>query len=475
MYMKSGYRNGANKAEPPQIKGIHIIRMHTAIIVISCVLSMLLTATAYHVSATLHDTYTAIDEFAVCTQTENSFITASNYLTEQVRLYTVTGQQEYVDHYFLEVLEIHQRETAIEELSGYALEPETIAALQSALDRSNALTEREIYAIRLTASALERDMAAFPHEVQEVVLSDEDQGLTSDEMREKASDLVFGAAYQDAKSQIKSDMDDSLASLNSTIQGRMEGGYTTFQGAMQLHRILIGIHFAATLAGFLFTILLVVIPITSYVRCIKAGESMKVMGAYECRCLAHNYNTIFDQNAAQEDQLRYQAEHDALTGLLNRGAFDALKQSLGREHCPVGLLIVDVDKFKQVNDGFGHEMGDKILQKVANLLTENFQSIGKPARIGGDEFAVVLTGAGQEKESAILEKIQTINQTLTHPGGKFPVVSLSVGGAFSEDGFSDSLYKRADLALYEVKEHGRCGCKFYDGQELPASDSSANS
>ena len=467
MYMKLGYRNGSDKIEPPQIKGIHIIRMQTAIMIISCVLFLLLTATAYHVSATLHDTYTAINEFAVCTRTENSFIAASDYLTEQVRLYTVTGQQEYVDHYFQEALEVRQRETAIEELSGYASEPETIASLQGALDRSNALMEREIYAIRLTASALDRDMAVFSHRVLEVVLSDEDQVLPSDAMREKARDLVFGTAYQEAKNQIKNDMDDSLASLNSTIQGRMEEGYATFQGAMKSHRILIGIHFAAMLAGFLFTILLVVLPMTSYVQRIKAGKSLKVTGAYECKCLAHTYNTMFAQNAAQKDQLRYHAEHDALTGLLNRGAFDALKQSLGGESRPVGLLIVDVDKFKQVNDGCGHEMGDQVLQKVANLLAENFQSIGTPARIGGDEFAVVLTGAGQAKESEIFEKIHAINRTLTHPNGKFPEVSLSVGGAFSESGFSDSLYKRADLALYEVKEHGRCGCQFYAGQKLP--------
>ncbi|MDE7262415.1 MAG: GGDEF domain-containing protein [Oscillospiraceae bacterium] len=468
MNIKAGYWNGGDKMEqPPQIKGIHISRMHTAIIIISCVLSMLLTATAYYVSSTLHDTYTAIDDFAVCTQTENSFIAASDYLTEQVRLYIVTGQQEYVDNYFQETLEVRRREAAIEALSGYDLKPETIAALQSALDRSNALMEQEIYAICLTAAALDRDMAVFPQAVQEAALTDADQVLTSDEMKEKASGLVFGAAYQAAKSQIKSDMDYSLTGLNGTIQDRMEGGYASFQGAMHVHRIFIGVHFAATLAGFLFTILLVVLPVTSFVRRIKAGETLRVVGAYECKCLAHTYNAMFAKNAAQEDQLRHQAEHDALTGLLNRGAFDALQQALSQENRPVGLLIVDVDKFKQVNDGCGHAMGDKVLQKVADLLTENFQSIGKPARIGGDEFAVILTGAGQEKESEILEKIHAINQTLTHPAGKFPVVSLSVGGAFSEAGFSGNLYKRADLALYEVKEHGRCGCRFYAGQELP--------
>lgn len=468
MNQKLSGRKGTDKAEQlPQVKGIRISHMNAAIIVITCVLSILMIATAYYVSKTLHKSYIAINDFAVCTQTEHSFIEASDYLTEQVRLYTVTGDREYVDNYFQEMQEARRREAAIGELSRYDLEAETINTLQSALDRSNALVEREIYAIRLATAALGRDVAAFPQAVRETELTDEDQLLTPDEMEEKAQDLVFGATYQAAKGQIKSDMEYSLTSLNSTIQGRMEEGYASFQGAMQSHRILIDVQFAATLAGFLFTILLVVLPMTSYVRKLKAGEPLQVVGAYECKCLAHTCNIMSSKNAAQKDQLRHQAEHDALTGLLNRGAFDALQQALSRESRPVGLLIVDVDKFKQVNDGYGHEMGDKVLQKVAGLLAENFQSIGRPARIGGDEFAVILTEVGREEESGILAKIHAINEVLTHPAGEFPVVSLSVGGAFSEGGFSDSLYKRADSALYEVKEHGRCGCRFYAGQELP--------
>lgn len=468
MDIKLGRRNGTDQMKLPEIKGIRISHLHATIIVISCILYILLTATAYFVSDTLHDTYTAIDDFAVCTQMENSFVAASDYLKEQVRLYTVTGQREYVDNYFTEVLETRRRETAIETLTQYGLETETVATLQSALDRSNALMEREIYAIRLMAAALDRDVAVFPQAVRETALTDQDRLLTSEEMKEKARDLVFGATYQSAQGQIKSDMDYSLTSLNNTIRSRMEAGYAGFQGAMRVHSILIGVHFTAMLIGFLFTILLVVLPMTGYVRRLKAGESLRVVGAYECKCFAHTCNILFAKNAAQKDQLRHQAEHDALTGLLNRGAFDALQQTLSQVSRTVGLLIVDVDKFKQVNDGYGHEIGDKVLQKVAGLLAENFQSIGKPARIGGDEFAVILTDAGQEEESGIQAKIHAINETLTHPAGEFPVVSLSVGGAFSENGFSDSLYKRADSALYEVKEHGRCGCRFYVGQELPA-------
>ena len=128
---------------------------------------------------------------------------------------------------------------------------------------------------------------------------------------------------------------------------------------------------------------------------------------------------------------------------------------------PVALLIIDVDKFKLVNDGYGHEMGDRILRKVAALLEKSFRSTDYPARIGGDEFAVIMPELSEDKKDMLMQKVDAINQILLHPDNDEPAVSLSVGGAFSENGFSDDLYNRADTALYHVKENGRCGCGFY--------------
>ncbi|MDE7243960.1 MAG: GGDEF domain-containing protein, partial [Oscillospiraceae bacterium] len=248
----------------------------------------------------------------------------------------------------------------------------------------------------------------------------------------------------------------------SNIQITMERGYDNFKGAMQEHQILILCHAIVTALGFVLTILLVVFPMTHYIKQIKARESLRVMGAYECKCLAQTYNVMLAKNEDHENRLRHQAEHDALTGLLNRGTFEQMRQKLSAEKKTVGLLIVDVDKFKQVNDGYGHEMGDKVLQRVAGLLTENFGDTGIPCRVGGDEFSVILTGVAPEKEPDVQAQVEAINELLTHPADGLPVVSLSVGGAFSRDGFTDGLYKHADVALYAVKENGRCGCRFYN-------------
>lgn len=443
-------------------RGIRISRMNVVIIVVSCILYVLLTVTVNHFAKTFSDTYRMMEEYVSCEQDGALLLDGSDYLTEQVRLYTVTMDPAYMERYFTEANETRSRENAVAALEGYSLDQDTSAALHAALDHSNALMEEEIYAMRLVAEARGLAPAFLPQEVQAVSLMKEDAALSSEEMIKKAQNMVFGSGYQASKQEIKDDIEQLLERLGSTSRRRMEGGYDNLKAAMKAHQVLIGLHFAGTLVGFIFTLLLVILPMWSFVRRIGAGRTLRVVGAYECKCLAMTCNEMFARNTEQKDALRHQAEHDALTGLLNRGAFDSLRQKLHDEGGKVGLLIVDVDKFKQVNDGFGHEMGDRVLKQVANLLTENFQSMGSPARIGGDEFSVILTNASQKQEKAILKKIESINKTLTHPSDGLPVVSLSVGGAFSEEGFTDGLYKRADLALYEVKEHGRCGCRFYD-------------
>ena len=456
--------NIASTQQAPVNKGIHISGMHIVIILVSCLMSMLLSATAARVNHTLQDSYNAIDGFVACTETENIFTSVSDYLTEQARLYTVLADQEYMDNYIEEAFEGRHRESAIERLSEYDLDDGISTYLQSALEHSYALQEQELYALRLAAAAQSHSADSLPQEVREVSLTDADSRLAPEEMREKAQEMVFGASYQEAKEQIRNDMQYSAGTLHDATQQRMEGGYAIFRRSMKQHRFLIGVQFAATLAGFLFTILLVVLPLMFFVKSIQERKTLRVFGAYECRCLAQTCNTMFALNAAHEDRLRHQAEHDALTGLLNRGAYDALQEKLRQAGGQVGLLIIDVDKFKLVNDGYGHEMGDRVLKRVADLLAENFDALGHPARIGGDEFSVILTKANPDKENDILAAIQAINETLTHPADDLPVVSLSVGGAFSADGFTADLYKHADLALYEVKEHGRCGCRFYTEQ-----------
>jgi diguanylate cyclase (GGDEF)-like protein len=154
---------------------------------------------------------------------------------------------------------------------------------------------------------------------------------------------------------------------------------------------------------------------------------------------------------------RWKSRHDALTGLLNRTAFQELCHTMGESNYPMALLIMDVDKFKDVNDTYGHEVGDRALIKVGDLLMRYFRTEDHVIRFAGDEFLVMMEHTTSEDRYIIASKINQINDELQHPEAGLPKLSLSVGIAFSADGYHDDLFRQADLELYRAKKNGRCG------------------
>lgn len=162
-----------------------------------------------------------------------------------------------------------------------------------------------------------------------------------------------------------------------------------------------------------------------------------------------------------EDRMRYLALHDPLTGLPNRALFsDRLQHAMAialRDQSHVALMFIDLDKFKPVNDTYGHAIGDLLLQEVAHRMLACVRESDTVARIGGDEFVVTARVAGAHDALAVGEKVR---QTLEHPfvlDGHVLQISCSVGVAlFPEHGQDDiTLAKNADTAMYQAKEQGR--------------------
>lgn len=153
------------------------------------------------------------------------------------------------------------------------------------------------------------------------------------------------------------------------------------------------------------------------------------------------------------------ARRDALTGLQNRlSANERLRTEflrMKRTGHPYTALLMDIDHFKRVNDTYGHETGDQVLQSVAEILQGSIRATDFVARFGGEEFLVLLPETGAEGALTIAEKIRAAVAEQDFPGVKR--VTISVGGACasSEDTNEDEAVRRADAALYEVKEHGR--------------------
>lgn len=148
---------------------------------------------------------------------------------------------------------------------------------------------------------------------------------------------------------------------------------------------------------------------------------------------------------------------DALTGINNRRAFEhSLAQELAlveRRSTPLSLVIVDVDHFKMINDTYGHAAGDKVLQSIAALLTKTARNVDVVARIGGEEFAVILPNTDETSALTIAERMRAavanevwLNTPLT--------ISLGTATLSSHEDAS-SLFVRADKAMYAAKANGR--------------------
>ncbi len=163
-----------------------------------------------------------------------------------------------------------------------------------------------------------------------------------------------------------------------------------------------------------------------------------------------------------EERFRHMALHDDLTGLATRvllqDRLETAVDSANRHKTGVALLLVDLDKFKDVNDTFGHLAGDEVLRVTASRLIEAVRKIDTVARIGGDEFVVLLTDL---REPHIAERIAAkAVAALGLPvlfGGQILPISVSVGvcSAFAPDLDAETLLKRADAALYRAKARGR--------------------
>jgi two-component system cell cycle response regulator len=155
---------------------------------------------------------------------------------------------------------------------------------------------------------------------------------------------------------------------------------------------------------------------------------------------------------------------DALTGLHNRrymaGQLQALMSRAGQGGDPVAVLVMDIDHFKAVNDGFGHDAGDEVLREFAVRLATNVRAIDLPCRLGGEEFVVVMPGASLEDASIVADRIRRDVGSMPFPimsGAESLAITVSVGVAASTGASDnpDALLKRADEGVYEAKSRGR--------------------
>jgi diguanylate cyclase (GGDEF)-like protein len=166
------------------------------------------------------------------------------------------------------------------------------------------------------------------------------------------------------------------------------------------------------------------------------------------------------------DQIRYLAEFDTLTGLPNRAQFQSALQRLSLSYfngaCPAALLLIDLDGFKGINDTFGHQTGDSSLKEAAERLQMACQGAELVARIGGDEFAVLVSDYGSVDAVADLARrvVQCLSRSVERGGYRINV-GASVGVALFDGSAPSDIFAKADAALYEAKTAGKSCFRTY--------------
>lgn len=405
---------------------------------------------------------TTTEQYILCEKAATNLRDGSDYLTEQVRLYVMTGQQNYLDSYFEEADHTRRRENALAALETYFDGTHTFTTLETAMDLSTQLMDTEYYAMRLVLETGDSDQVSWPAPIQAITLSADDEALSSSGKLRRAQQLVCDDNYQSVRTQISAQVSRCLSDLIQQTRDQQSQASVVFFGMYQKLEMSIGILVVITLGVCILIRRLVVVPILKCNESIKAGQPFPVEGADELQVMAETYNKVYQENKEAQELIRHKAEHDALTDLLNLGSFEKLLGVYEQGTAPFALIIIDVDRFKSVNDTYGHTVGDKTLKNVAALLCAAFRSGDHVFRIGGDEFAVIMVEMTSDLDYTIREKVDAINQTLAQQDDGLPKVSLSVGVAFSDrPDPTGTIFQNADQALYHQKNHGKAGCSFY--------------
>ena len=428
----------------------------TIIISIVLLISTLMTQSSY--KKTVESTYNYID----WEQTAERLQAGSDYLTDQVRTFVVTGNVKHMNNYFEEANVTQRRDKALalleENLKGNA----AYKYLEESMKESLELMNIEYYAMNLAARAYGYDFSTLPIEVASYIVEDGDLVLSKEDQIKKAMELVFDDTYHDYKERIYNGVNKSIVELGALTEKNLNDAFAKLQRLLIIQQVLIVVIVIVVITLIILTLIQVVNPLIKAIPQIKNEKMLPIEGAYEYRYLAKTYNKMYKASKQHEKFLAYEATHDALTDALNINGFNEIIKGFNFENS--ALIVVDVDDFKNVNDSSGHLVGDDVLKLLATYLKNYFRRSDVICRMGGDEFVVIVTNINDTKEQreSICDKIKRINEQLSNQQPDIPLCSVSAGVAFGEEGIlTEEIIKRADKALYYVKENGKHDCAFY--------------
>lgn len=169
-----------------------------------------------------------------------------------------------------------------------------------------------------------------------------------------------------------------------------------------------------------------------------------------------------------ENELRWMANHDGLTSIGNRRSFNTTFNELLQKHIPGVLIFIDVNRFKQINDIFGHNAGDQVLIDIANKLLHLTRATDTISRFAGDEFTILMTHVNHQDIPGVLQKLSTeLNSSIQTGSGRSVQYSVSIGASLFPDQGHDpqELINNADMAMYNAKKKGMGHWHIFDSDD----------
>ena len=442
-------------------QGLSLKFTSALMLVISIIIMLVLLVTTFLTFRSFTYLENSTESYMAMQDAASDLMTGSDYLTEEIQCYTVIGTRVHMENYFNEADVLRRREGAIERMEAAMPNSPALERLNEAMAESVSLMEREFYAMRLMLEA--KGDTDIPEALQDVVLTEADAALSPEEKIERAMMMVHDSVYCSQKDHIRIAFAQCIEELKAATRISQTETETRARNWLTWMAILILIQSIAIFSMLWLTTRLGIKPVLSAVDHIKNDQSLPVIGASEFRYLAGTYNVMYAAYKKSIAHLNFKASHDELTGAYNRSGYELIKESL--DLTSTALMILDADKFKDINDNYGHKKGDEVLKRIAGILKNSFRSDDYVCRIGGDEFVIFMVHIENNPKELIERKVLEINTVLGKGGEDIPPITLSAGVAFDPSEKDPvELFRKADAALYHVKTNGRNGFCYYTAE-----------
>lgn len=313
----------------------------------------------------------------------------SDYLTNQVHSFMLSGDVSYLNAYFEEAYVTRSRENAVLALNQQSVVDYNAAAAAAA--KSNELMHRETYAMKLMVKACGYDESSLPKELRRITLSAEDLALTAAAQKEKASEMVHDDVYQQAKDTIYQNLEKFSSGILLAMEQKIESRRDALQNTIETARALLVLLVGLVLISAVVLAYLVLKPLNTFLADIRAKSTLSEVGSYEFKHLAQVYNRIYAEKAESDHQKKvyqHRAERDRLTGTYSREYFfEKAEEMIRAEEGEIYIVRVNVCRFKLVNELQGVEKGDRLLKEIGDRLNELSEEFGCVAsRFTADHF-----------------------------------------------------------------------------------------